>query len=383
MPVRKRGKMWHYRFWVDGHEYSGSTDLPATKQNQSAALRKEAAARELVVSGRAQELRLSVKPFSEAVEMYLDWCAAEYREHPNTAARIRTSFASIAPFLRAKSVASITAGDIEDYKVFRRTVNQVKEITLRHDLHALSGFFQYAARQKWCRVNPVEEVDIPSDMDAVRMHVLSAREERLYFQAIDELAAGANVPAGCTAAALKAIAAYQYGMLRDAARLMLLQGPRPSEVLAAQAEDVRGEYWQIQRGKSRAARRLLRLTTAAQMILEARKVTARKQWLFASLRSPGRPATTFQRSHDEALERCGLDFVLYDLRHTFATRAAAAGMPITTLAAILGHSNLRSVMKYVHTQQSDIDAAMDRLDPMRTGRKADKTEREGNEYGRN
>jgi hypothetical protein len=66
-----------------------------------------------------------------------------------------------------------------------------------------------------------------------------------------------------------------------------------------------------------------------------------------------------------------------------ATRAAAAGMPITTLAAILGHSNLRSVMKYVHTQQSDIDAAMDRLDPMRTGRKSDKAEREGKEYGRN
>ena len=60
------------------------------------------------------------------------------------------------------------------------------------------------------------------------------------------------------------------------------------------------------------------------------------------------------RVHGEVLEaakgKTPLSFVIYDLRHTFATRAAADGMPLTTLAAILGHSrnSLRCVMKYVH-----------------------------------
>jgi len=44
-------------------------------------------------------------------------------------------------------------------------------------------------------------------------------------------------------------------------------------------------------------------------------------------------------------------FVLYDFRHTFATRAAEAGMPVATLASILGHGDLRSVTKYVHVRQ--------------------------------
>src|SRR6185312_553599 len=44
----------------------------------------------------------------------------------------------------------------------------------------------------------------------------------------------------------------------------------------------------------------------------------------------------------------GLDFVLYDLRHTFATRMAQAGCDLATLAAILGHSSLRLVQRYVH-----------------------------------
>jgi integrase len=52
------------------------------------------------------------------------------------------------------------------------------------------------------------------------------------------------------------------------------------------------------------------------------------------------------------------EFVIYDFRHTFATRAAEAGMPIATLAAILGHADLGSVMKYVHIRQEAQDRAM-------------------------
>jgi hypothetical protein len=50
---------------------------------------------------------------------------------------------------------------------------------------------------------------------------------------------------------------------------------------------------------------------------------------------------------------------------TAATRAAAASMPVTTLAAVLGHNNLRTVMKYVHVRQQDIDAGMVMLDAER------------------
>jgi hypothetical protein len=41
MPLRKRGKWWHYRFTVDGQEYAGSTGLPATEKKRKAAERIE------------------------------------------------------------------------------------------------------------------------------------------------------------------------------------------------------------------------------------------------------------------------------------------------------------------------------------------------------
>jgi integrase len=53
-----------------------------------------------------------------------------------------------------------------------------------------------------------------------------------------------------------------------------------------------------------------------------------------------------------------LNFVLYDLRHTFATRAAQTGIDLATLAQILGHSGLRVAMKYVHPTAEHRKAAM-------------------------
>lgn len=54
--------------------------------------------------------------------------------------------------------------------------------------------------------------------------------------------------------------------------------------------------------------------------------------------------------------------MLYDFRHTFATRAAQSGVDLATLAAILGHNSLRVVQKYVHPTEEHKKAAMLRFE---------------------
>jgi integrase len=115
--------------------------------------------------------------------------------------------------------------------------------------------------------------------------------------------------------------------------------------------------FKITAGKSAAARRCLKCTPEALTILE-RRLLSPGPFVFAG-KQHGRHATKLNNGHRPVLEATGFTFVIYDFRHTFATRMARAGMPLPTLAAILGHANLCSVMKYVHIGQADMDEAMD------------------------
>ena len=212
---------------------------------------------------------------------------------------------------------------------------------------------------------------MPSDADAVRIHVLTASEERLYFDTClrppeqitvrsaphIQVRNGRKVP----------ISAYEYSKfttceyrdLHDIGRLMILQGPRPSEVMQARVEHINLEQatWFIPQSKSQAGKRTLRLTAEARSILAHRIAEVKSGWLF-----PGRKAGTHlidvENAHLAIIEATDLTFVLYDCRHTFATRFYEATRDVEALRKVLGHSNLRTIQKYVHVSQEHVNAAM-------------------------
>jgi integrase len=319
--------------------------LAATKRNEAAARDIEANARKLIRDGRADQLRLEVMPFNEAADMFIEWSKGEHRDKPNTWKRLRGSATGLKTFFGRRPLHSISVGQIEDFKSWRRKMD-VKEVTLRHDLHCLSPLFEYGRKHGWCTQNPVKEVDVPSDRDAVRFHLVTAAEGTIYF----------------------AEARRRNLDVHDVAKLMLLQGPRPSEVMSAHVNDVdlnAGE-WLIPDSKSAAGRRTLHLTPEAKAILHGRILAAGPSgWLIPG-NTKGTHLVDVENGHVAVLNASKpapdkprvLNFVLYDFRHTFATNMGTKGCDIATLAAILGHANLRTVQRYIHIGKEQQRAAM-------------------------
>jgi integrase len=369
LALRNQKGKWHYRFQVAGQKYFGSTDLDATEQNKTRAGRKEAEAHRLVTEGKAALLKLEVQSFNEAAKAFLDWADGKHRDHPATARRLRTSFASLGKFFGKRMVNTISQGSVDDYASWRRRESLVRDITIRHDLHALSKFFKYAQKHNWCRDNPVRGAELPSDSESMRMRIVTTAEELIYFEA-----------------------AQRFPNLYDLGRLMLNQGCRPDELMSLRQVDIdlSKRVVRIRAGKTKAARRALKLTAESQSIL-ARRVDG-GTWVFRGKKT-GTHLSKLNGSHEKVLDainpcaKCGrmlsehkakrsqrndkdceyqraasLEFVLYDLRHTFATGMVDAGCSLPALAAILGHSGLRMVMRYVHPQQEHKDAAMARYE---------------------
>ena len=266
----------------------------------------------------------------------------------------------------------------------------VKPVTLRHDLDNISKFFVWAIKMGMATSNPVSNVEKPSTEDAVRMYILDDAEEFLYFQ----MALARSID------------------LHDVTTLIVNQGMRPEEAIEIEKRnvDLIARTLRIPRGKTKAARRTLRLTDESFELLKRRiqdgeqsaeklkdlcqriakklkvdpETVAARERLKGSFAFPARKSgkrgkghislSGLENCHNDVLESCKkngriIPFVLYDLRHTFATSAAQDGMPLATLASVLGHASLRLVQKYVHRTQDHQQTEMGRIAKIRQERK--------------
>jgi integrase len=239
MSIRERKGRWHYRFQVLNQFFNGSTGLTATKQNLNAAKGIEAQRRIEAEhrSGNGQ-LKPSGVLFQVAASEFLTWChGTAYRRHPGTARRISGSFASLSKFFNGKNLNEIRPIEIERFKTWRAE-NFIKDVTIRNDLNALSLLFRYARKARWVESNPLlgdDKVKRPSGEDSIRINVVSPEDERKYFSAIARRRGSGN--------------------LYDVARIILLQGCRPDEVMSLKKSSFDAERSQlrIEGGKTRSA----------------------------------------------------------------------------------------------------------------------------------
>ncbi|HYP28538.1 MAG TPA: site-specific integrase [Blastocatellia bacterium] len=338
MATFKRGKIYYYNFWWEGEHIQRSTK----QGNPRVARQMEAAHKTALAKGEAGIFdRRPIPHFAKAMEAFLEWSAHEHKAHPNTYRRYIVSSKALLRYFKDKKLDQITPEDVESYKTWRagqknfRSRKALKPATTNRELACLKAMFNFHIKGDLMLKNPVRSVKFFNE-DNEQMRTLTFDEQRTYLATTSQ-------------------------PLRDAATLMLETGMRPEEVYRIRVDSINldGAYLFNPYGKTKAAKRKVPLNKIALEIITRRMNEVESPYLFPSPSNPQKPVLKLNNAHYGALRRSGLKaFRLYDLRHTWATRAAMSGIDLVTLAAMLGHSRIQMVLRYAHpTEQHQAEAA--------------------------
>jgi len=145
----------------------------------------------------------------------------------------------------------------------------------------------------------------------------------------------------------------------DVIRLLLLTGCRKSEILTMQWSEVDGDMLRLAEAKT--GPRTVWLSQAAQAILARQRRTG-SAFVFPSPRDPARPQSHNLGLWHRVRREAGIEDVrLHDLRHTVASQAVARGVPLPTVARMLGHAQPTMTLRYAHVGDREVEAAAERV----------------------
>lgn len=364
MSIYKRGGVYWFEFVYGGHRHRRSTKVKSLREARQIEAKFKTA---LAMGDIGIIERKPVPGFKLAMKDFLRWSKEEHRAHPNTYKRYQTSSVALLRHFSDVPLDRVTPDDVERFKTVRagefKTVkskrnrihvkSKLRPATVNRELACLKALFNFVIKADVIAKNPVKKVKFLAENNQ-QNRVLSYKEQKAYLDNATPT-------------------------LRDIATLILETGMRPEEVYSLQPESVNlvmGNL-QVRRGKTPAARRRIKLTSAATEILRRRMTGLETPYIFACETDPSRPIPKINNAHDRAVKASGVaPLRLYDLRHTFATRAAMSGVDLVTLAAMLGHSRIQMVLRYAHPTQEHQAFAIERLESFNAAQQISEFERE-------
>ncbi len=134
----------------------------------------------------------------------------------------------------------------------------------------------------------------------------------------------------------------------QAIRLLLLTGCRKSEVLALRWDEVDFEHGCLRLKDSKTGQKVVLLGAPALKVLDEIAEVEGSDYVFPSLKSAGH-YVGLPKAWVRIRKLAKLDDVrLHDLRHSFASVGASAGMGLQMVGKLLGHADPKTTARYAH-----------------------------------
>lgn len=222
--------------------------------------------------------------------------------------------------------------------------------SIRNYLGTLHSIFELAIRNGWARENPVKAATKPEATSASEIHFLTLEEVEAVLVAVPDDVLGGIERTMYLAAAMTGL------------RQGELLGLRWSDVdwlagkVRVRRAYVRGEY-----GAPKSRRGFRAVPLADRVGAELEALSQRSAFTTDDDLVFGHPHTgtpldrsKVRKRFKAAIKRAGVrDVRFHDLRHTFGTRMAAAGVAMRTLQEWMGHADFATTLIYADYSPDD------------------------------
>jgi integrase len=274
---------------------------------------------------------------------------AEYlpRKLPSTRKTYSLQIASeIRPALGRLKVAEVTFADIDG--LHRAITKRGRLYRANRVLALLSRMFSMAIRWHMRADNPCKSVE--RNQEQKRQRYLSADELTRLIKALDE---------------------YGDQQSADIVRLLLLTGARRGEALQARWQDIdltTGTWRKPGATTKQKTEHEVPLSDAARQLLTGlRQRTAKDaEWVF-----PAADGSHRRDVKDAWATICRAASIkgarVHDLRHTYASVLASAGLSLPIIGQLLGHTTPTTTARYAHLFDDPLRAAAERAGAIITG----------------
>jgi integrase len=339
MALFKRGNFWYYDFWFEGIRYQKSTKLSDKREAEKAenAVKTDLARRKFTLPSKSLRFR-------ELCEKYAEF-AKTNGKHSYVTEKYHISN-HLVPHFGEILVHAINMDTCEKYKRKRLREGAARS-TINRELCTLKAILKYGAQIEVAPDGLGKHARMFADVEYKEKRVLKVEElGRL-------VAVCASLEFQVTARHLLPLVVVGY-----------FEGLRPSEMTRLPKDNVDlevGIIW-VEKSKTPSGTRYIPIKKEAWEVLRSWVQKTKGKWLFPSPRKAGAHIKDFGKAFDKAVKAAGLTGITPDcLRHTFATRVKPNVRRRSDLRDMMGHSDDRHTLPYLHEELEDKRAAIEAL----------------------
>lgn len=246
-----------------------------------------------------------------------------------------------------KPLDELTLHDLERFKKDREAEG-IRAQTLKHSLNLIRGAWKHARRLGYATTDlAFPQVKLPK----YRLRYLSDAEEHRLLKELDPQREGNGLrPFPLRDPETKRAMQDAY----DLVVLLLDTGARYSEVANIKWDQIHLDKREIHLWRPKVQNEtILYMTDRVHLILERRSVSPGGRYVFRNRK--GGPRGYATQAIGKAFRRAGLnDCTIHTLRHTLASRLVQNGMSIYEVREILGHTDIKTTMRYAHLEQRHV-----------------------------